>query len=317
MTSRAKPEDTGSEGFEHFGVFIDSPTDLHEWVVPRVRGALSTGHHVTVAVHPHHEETIRSALGEQSARLEFFGHADLYDAPGRTLATLHRLALNHPTRRVTVVAEPVLPDAPVESREWHRLDSVLTSALADARMSLVCLHDTRALSARARGITRTTHPMLVTSEGAHNSPDYLNPAMFSSPDVARLLPPPTGKVRALDVRPDLPALRDEVTALAATADVPEARQGDLVLAVNELAANVLEHGAGKGTITLWHRDGWVVCDVFDEDGTLTDPLTGYRPTNPTDPRGYGLWITRQVCDFMQISGGKHGSLIRMHFRAAQ
>ncbi|MBB4929465.1 anti-sigma regulatory factor (Ser/Thr protein kinase) [Lipingzhangella halophila] len=315
MTSCAKPDDTGSEGFEHYGVFFDSPHELRELVVPRVRAALTDGGHVTVAVRPLHEETIRSALGGQSAELDFTSRADLYDAPGRTLAALHRLALAHPTRRVTVVAEPVLPtDAPVGLREWHRLDSVLDSALAGSRMSLLCLHDSRHLPARARGIARSTHPLLVAPNGVRTSPDYLDPATFSAPDVARTLPAPTGTVRTLDVHPDLPVLRDEVTALADTTGIPEERAGDLVLAVNELAANVLEHGAGKGTISLWRSAGWIVCDVFDERGSLTDPLSGYRPTDPRDTRGYGLWISRQMCDFMEISGGNHGSLIRMHFR---
>lgn len=317
LTSSAKPDDTGSEGFEHYGVLLDSPRDLRDLIIPRVRDALSEGDHVTVAVRPPHEEAIRSALGDRSAELDITAHAEFYDAPGRTLARLHRLALTHPTRRVTVVAEPVLPaDAPVGLREWHRLDSVLGSVLAGSRMRLLCLHDSRVLPDGTRELARRTHPVLVTSGGQHHSPDYQDPVTFSAADVARPLPSPTGTVHTLDIRPDLPALRDEVTTLATAADIPEARIGDLVLAVNELAANVLEHGAGKGTISLWRSAGWILCDVFDEGGALTDPLIGYRPTDPRGTRGYGLWITRQLCDFMEISGGSHGSLIRMHFPPA-
>jgi hypothetical protein len=66
---------------------------------------------------------------------------------------------------------------------------------------------------------------------------------------------------------------------------------------------------------VWRRDGWVVCDVFDERGGLTDPLSGYLAADPQGPRGYGLWITRQVADYMQVSGGPDGSLVRLHFRA--
>ncbi|WP_046470013.1 sensor histidine kinase [Allosalinactinospora lopnorensis] len=316
MTSCAESDGTGSEGFEHYGVFVDSTRDLHEIIVSRIRAALAEGDHVTVAVSPRHEETLRSALGGRpDTDLDFTDRAGLYDAPGRTLAALHRLTLARPMRHVTVVGEPVLPDDPLELREWHRLDSALDSALAGTRLRLLCLHDTRTLPGEIQRIVRRTHPILVARTGVWSSPDYRDPVAFSAPDADRSLPPPSGDVRTVEVRSDLLALREEVSGLAATTGLPPPRIGDLVMAVNELAANVLEHGAGKGTISVWRSSGRIVCDVFDEDGSLTDPLGGYHPADPLSPRGYGLWITRQVCDFMEISGGRHGSLIRMYFRS--
>ncbi len=117
----------------------------------------------------------------------------------------------------------------------------------------------------------------------------------------------------LEIGLSLPRLRGDLTALGEDMGFPPERIDSLVVAVNELAANVLEHGAGKGTVQVWRSPGRWVCDVFDERGGLFDPLAGYRPADTMRPRGYGLWITRQSCDFLEISGSGEGSLVRLHF----
>ncbi|MDA8370917.1 MAG: anti-sigma factor RsbA family regulatory protein [Nocardiopsaceae bacterium] len=312
-------ESAAAGGFEHRGVFFESDTDLHDLVLPWVRSAVSDGGEVVMAVAPATRAALGPRLhGHERASVLFAARSDLYDAPGRALAALHRLAQRSKTRRTTVIGEPVLPARdPVQLREWHRLESVLPTVLAGARLHLICLHDIRVAPPAVRETVRRTHPLLLTREGEVPSPDHQDPAAFSAPDIARPLPVPAGVPRSLDIRSDLPSLREDIGALAESTDLPRDRVGDLVTAVNELAANVLEHGAGKGTITLWRSAEWIVCDVFDERGDLTDPLSGYFPTDPLSSRGYGLWITRQLCDFMEVSGGPHGSRIRLHFRTGR
>ncbi|MFD0774681.1 ATP-binding protein, partial [Streptomonospora algeriensis] len=199
-------------------------------------------------------------------------------------------------------------------REWHRLDSVLTRALAGTRLRLLCLHDARRLTERVRRDVRRTHPVFVAGGEEHHSPDYIDPDVFSAPDLTRLLPAPAGEQRSLGFGADLAAPRTAVTELPEKTEVPRERLGDLVLAVNELAANAVEHGGGGGTVTLWRSRGWTVCDVADRGTGLHDPLCGYHPADPLSPRGYGLWITRQLCDFLEIASGAHGTRVRLHFR---
>lgn len=313
MTSRAQSATAGTGGFEHYGVFFDTARDLRAAVLPVLRTALAASEHVVVAVSERLRDDIRSTLGAaESAAVRFTDRTALYDAPGRTVAALHRLARAEPCR-VTVVGEPVLPPHdPLELREWHRLDAALMTALPDVRMRLLCLHDGRTVPARVLESARGTHPVLLTGGARRSNPDYHPVPLL--PDATLALPPPSGETRRLDIHPDLPSLRDEVRDLATETGLPAPRIGDLVVAVNELSANVLEHGAGKGTITIWSAAGRMICEVFDECGDLTDPFIGYHPADPLSPRGYGLWITRQVCDFMEISGGTRGSLVRMYFR---
>jgi anti-sigma regulatory factor (Ser/Thr protein kinase) len=90
------------------------------------------------------------------------------------------------------------------------------------------------------------------------------------------------------------------------------RVADLVLAVNELAANSVMHGAGSGTLTLWIDDNSIICDVFDR-GHLADPLAGRRRPDPRGVGGRGLWLANQLSDLTQLRRLPNGTRVRLHF----
>ncbi|WP_285758630.1 ATP-binding protein [Nocardiopsis ansamitocini] len=311
----AGPKVEGSS-FTHDGLLFHSPSELCAAVVPLIRSAAAHGDHIVAVLGAEPAEAVRQVLPDrQHAAVNFVERESFYDAPGRTLAALHRLTLLHPDQRITVIGQPVLPDEiPLELREWQRLDSVLGVALSGARMSLRCVHDANALSGAAIESMYQTHPAMVGPDGPQPNPRCIGHSDLMARTTAEPLSPPEGPVEALEIISDLPTLRDQVVRVATAMGVPKDRAGDLVVAVNEMAANVLEHGAGKGTISLWRPAGRIVCDVFDEGGRLTDPLSGYYPVDSLSVRGYGLWITRQVCDFMEVRGGPGGSIVRLHFK---
>ncbi|WP_116248221.1 anti-sigma factor RsbA family regulatory protein [Nocardiopsis sp. FIRDI 009] len=301
--------------FEHQGLLFHREQRFHEVAQQRLRSAVRENAHAVLAVSPRRVTALTEGLSDpERTRVHVTDRAELYTAPGRTLAFLHRLALMHDPSPVVVVAEPPLTDgSAMELREWLRLESVLSTALAPMPLRLLCVHDSRGLAPPVRSAVRATHPVLVGPDGPRPNGGYLGTAAFGVRPTAPEPLPVTGPVHQLEIGQSLPRLRRDLTGLGHAAGWPDARVDDLVVAVNELAANVLEHGAGKGTVTLWRAPGRWVCDVFDEDGGLIDPLTGYRPADGTRPRGYGLWITRQTCDFLEISGSAAGSLVRLHF----
>ncbi|NYH53474.1 MULTISPECIES: anti-sigma factor RsbA family regulatory protein [Nocardiopsis] len=301
--------------FEHQGLLFRREQQFHEVARERLRSAVRENARAVLAVTGERAEALTSALSPtERERVHVLDRDGLYDAPGRTLAALHRLALTHDPVPVVVVAEPPLPSASgTELREWHRLESVLCTALAPQRIRLLCAHDVRTLAPRTRSAVLATHPVLTEPWGTRSNPAYLGTAAFGARPVAPDPLPVTGPVHRLEIGLSLPRLRGELVALGADVGFPPERIDSLVVAVNELAANVLEHGAGKGTVQVWRGPGRWVCDVFDERGGLYDPLAGYRPADGVRPRGYGLWITRQTCDFLEISGTGEGSLVRLHF----
>lgn len=301
--------------FEHQGLLFGHDNRFHEVARERLRSARAAGAHTFLVLSPHRASVLIDELPpDERARVRVLAHEELYDAPGRTLAALHRMALTHSPSRVTVIAEPPrTAGSTMELREWHRLESVLATALAPTRMTLLCAYDERGLSPAARKAVVATHPTLIGTSGPRPNPGYLGTSAFGTRPSAPEPLPVHGPVHRLEIGHSLPLLRRDLNMLCTAVGLSAHHRDSLTVAVNELSANVLEHGAGKGSVSLWRTDGRWVCDVFDEGGELSDPLTGYRPVNTLRPRGYGLWIARQSCDFLEICGDRTETLIRLHF----
>ena len=75
------------------------------------------------------------------------------------------------------------------------------------------------------------------------------------------------------------ALRAAVHAHVRQAGLSEDRVGEVVLAVHELAANAIAHGAGHGHFRLWDEAGTFSCEIAD-DG----PGAQSVPPIPVPPR---------------------------------
>ena len=63
-----------------------------------------------------------------------------------------------------------------------------------------------------------------------------------------------------------------MAAHGSQAGLSDGRTRDLVLAVHELAANAVRHGAGQGRLRLWATPDGVRCEVTD-DGARMAPAT--------------------------------------------
>lgn len=103
-------------------------------------------------------------------------------------------------------------------------------------------------------------------------------------------------------------LRERVLACAAGVGLSDERAADVMLAVHELAANAVRHGAGAGRLLLRATSGVLRCQVSD-----AGPSTGAWPVRP----GHGLWLLQQVADQFSVSSGPHGSHVTAVFRPRQ
>src|SRR6516165_759001 len=70
------------------------------------------------------------------------------------------------------------------------------------------------------------------------------------------------------------ALRAAVQAHAGQAGLSEDRVGEVVLAVHELAANAIAHGAGHGHLRMWDLAGALSCEVVDDGPPGTTGSSG-------------------------------------------
>ena len=108
------------------------------------------------------------------------------------------------------------------------------------------------------------------------------------------------------------ALRAAVAAHGSQAGLSEGRTRDLVLAVHELAANAVRHGAGQGRLRLWTAQDAVRCEVTDE-GAPGEPDAADAERWRAEP-GHGLWLVRRIADSASVQSGASGTVAAVTFR---
>jgi serine/threonine-protein kinase RsbW len=111
-------------------------------------------------------------------------------------------------------------------------------------------------------------------------------------------------------------LRHAVASCAAGAGLAGDRLDDFVVAVNELLTNAVQHGGGRGRVSLWCSGASVVCEVVDHGEGMPDgrsELRG-RPA-PDQPGGRGLWLAAELTDALEIRTGRNGTSVRISRRA--
>jgi anti-sigma regulatory factor (Ser/Thr protein kinase) len=99
-------------------------------------------------------------------------------------------------------------------------------------------------------------------------------------------------------------VRGAVVAVAVDAGLTEDQASDVMLAVHELAANAVRHGAGAGRVLVHAAAGVLRCQISD-----AGPGTGTWPVQ----QGHGLWLVQQLADQVSVSSGPRGSYITAVF----
>jgi len=199
----------------------------------------------------------------------------------------------------------------VERAELARHEALSNLAFSGHDIELVCLYDTRRISPQIVDDALRTHQRLVGPGGLADNARYTEPqAVLAMTD---LLEPVPEAAESIDVEAGkLAQLRRAVKERAQQAGLPGERAEDLVLAANELATNVVSHGAGRGQLRMWTDPSWLVCEVADS-GRLDNPFAGRRRPEPDDTAGRGLWMVNQLCDLVELRSNPDGTAVRLRF----
>lgn len=104
--------------------------------------------------------------------------------------------------------------------------------------------------------------------------------------------------------------RDRIRDCAGQAGFGEDQTEDVVLAVHELAANVIRHGGGTGRLRAWSLAGALYCQV--DDGAASEWAVNSLPCEP----GHGLWVVQQVASQMQTLSSPAGTSVQVRFDRA-
>ncbi|MFP3967121.1 sensor histidine kinase [Actinomadura fulvescens] len=281
-----------------------------------LRDGLACGEPGFVVVSPHNTALLQRTVRDPG-NVTYMNAADWYASPGRTLSAFLRRLREHPgPQQLRVIGEPRwVGRTPTEILAWQRYESVINLTLATTHAWVLCPYDTRVLPRDVVAGARRTHPEIVSRVRTSRSHTYVEPAAFSAECDQRPLPTARAPVTTHPIGgTELRRTRRLVVLAALDRGLRGERLDDLAAAFQEIATNVVEHGGGHGTASVWSDGNDLVCDVTDRGAPWDYHVVGHRPPAPGSTSGLGVWIARRLCDQVEIRTGPHGSLVRLRMR---
>ena len=298
--------------FSHPALLYRGEPEYLAGTLPFVRSGLDAGEPVAIAVPGRRLELLRARLGAAAEHVRFVNMAMAGRNPGWIIpGVLRDFAEAHPGRRVRIIGEPIWHGrSAAEYPACVQHEALINLAFTGRAATILCPYDAEELDRRALDDAARTHPTIIERGVEEPSPGY-DPEkaiqVYNAPgpepvDVAAL---------AFDA-----GVLSEVRAFAAghagRRGIVGDRLLDLELTVNELAANSIVHGGGRGTVRIWVENGHVVCEIADS-GHITDPLAGRLPVRPDIPGGRGLLLINQIADLVRTCTTVGGTRTRVYF----
>ena len=302
---------------EHAVGYFSSDAELLAQVVPLALAGLERGEPVALALRPRTLRAVYAELGRAAGLIELSSPAGPDGASGQTVAARWALEVRELTSAtggpVVVLSEHISAFDGADGSFWTELDAAVNVALTDLPVHMTCFFPELPLHLEILDGARRNHPLLLIDGRLLHNTQHRCPrdvlAMRPAPAPTLLGPP---DVRMTFSAWQLHEVRSAVEEALHAAGYGRTRAEDLVLAVNEVATNAVEHGAPEAELAIWTSTGAaVVCEIHDR-GALTDPLPGLQAPHPSDPRGRGVWIARQLCDSLHVWADRWGTHVRMH-----
>ncbi len=308
---------TRGSAFQHEAFFYANDEEFLEGTSKFLREGADAGEPALAVLAEPKIRALRSALGSQSDAVHFADMAEVGSNPACIIPAWRDFVDEHRGRAIRGIGEPIWAERrPAELVECQHHESLLNLAFADrADFHLLCPYDTGALSDEVLEEAKRSHP-LVRLDGAYRTSDCCRSLdEVAIPFAKRLSDPPERYFWQVFQRATLSGLRAFVTRYAHTTGLSTRNTEDLVLAVSEIAANVVVHGGSGGILRIWSEDDTVVCDVTGR-GSIDSPLVGRELPKSIAAGGYGLWLANHVCDLVQIRSYATGTAVRLHKRIA-
>jgi anti-sigma regulatory factor (Ser/Thr protein kinase) len=300
----------------HGVAFYDTEVDLLAQLVPVVEAALAAGRPIALALRPTTEAALRGRPTWDLADAVALTRPDGPDGPsGQTLAARWARELRTLTaagrQDVCVVIEHWDAFDGSDGGFWTELDAAANVALSDLPVAMTCFYPAYPLHEAVLSGARRNHRTVLRSGRIADNAEYLSPqeVLRASPAPAPMVLGPPDERRTFGAWA-LNEVRASVATMLLAAGFGRDRADDVVLAVNEIATNAVEHGPGDAEVYLWLDADGFVAEVHDR-GVLGNPLLGLMAPHPAEPRGRGVWIARQLCDSLHVWANAEGTHVRL------
>ncbi|PRY40285.1 MEDS domain-containing protein [Umezawaea tangerina] len=300
--------------FRHDAAVYGSDEEFLAMAVPFVVGGLDLGEPVLVTTTPANIDLLRRALG---GRADDFDHAETAyfgrRPPERATEFFRYWQRRSPGsgRNVRVLAEPLWAGRTERDvRAWRRMESGLNVVLADTNVWMICPYDTRVVSEEGVSHALRTHPADVRGTEYVPSAEYVDPVEYAHACDAVPLPERPADAAVQPLRGDPNALRRFIVGTAVDLGLSEDSAAMLTVAVGEALAFLRD----DGHVAMWVDGGAVVCELSGAASGDLGPFAGFRPPemHASGETGDGLWITRQICEVVDIRTSHGVAVFRLH-----
>lgn len=304
-----------SQEFRHEAFFYADDAEFSAGVASFIRDGLAAGEPTMVILPQEKSALVQAELGGGRPGVWFADMREVGHNPARIIPAWHDFVDEHLGRGVGLrgIGEPIGPGLAADVLvECHNHEALLNLAFPDLLdFWLLCPYDSGSLPVEVLDQARRNHPRILENGGAHGSPSYHHlPPMGELPGD----PLPDPPASAVEVRFDagcLTTVRSLVADRARDTGLSADREADLVLSVNEIAANSIQYGGGSGVLHMWQEPSALICDIRD-DGVITDPLVGRLAPGTSPESSRGLWVVNQLCDLVQVRSSVAGTIVRLH-----
>lgn len=314
-----------TDRFRHLAVIHRSVDELLDVFAPMLVAATARGDHLRAAVDDPLSRAIRERLGAAARGIVFGEPGRPYSYSGQTTAARRadrlRDLVGGSRGAIVLTDHSILAGhtATQVSASDHRsvVDASSNLALSGLPVTLICAFDIRHATETTEHGLYWNHPELIDGTTIRPNPRYRAPEDVLAATPVPPAPPLGPPIHELPFANGTTALRD-IRAWTRhhgqAADLHPARIDGLVMAINELVSNSIEHGGGHGTLSWWTRPGRVVAQIHDP-GHMSTTTPGLRRPDPLAPRGRGIWLTRQVSDILHLWTTPKGSYARLEIGA--
>ncbi|MFB9907824.1 anti-sigma factor RsbA family regulatory protein [Allokutzneria oryzae] len=300
--------------FLHQSCIYGSDAEFLAMAVPFVREGLRRGEPVLVTTTSANLELLHDVMGAEANKIDYAESAYFGRRPPQRTTAIHRYWSRHQpttsTGAVRILAEPVWTGrSRREVAAWKHMEAALNVVLADTRIWMICPYDTRLVGADIIENARRTHPECVVGCRAEPSAQFMAPEEFTRP---RTSPQPMENAAGLfRFNGDLTAVRRYVLKKAA-ALLSEDAAAMFGVAIGEAITYMVDQGVDRAVVWVRPAAGRVVCTLrSDQPLDNVHPFVGYRPPDLRERPGDGLWLTNQICEWLDISSDASGCTIEL------
>jgi len=299
--------------FRHQGLPYESSELLLEQVTGFLGPALEREEPVLIAAQSDTLSGFETAFIGKRTHIDLEPMEKVGRNPGRLISVWSDFLDKHGAAGRTVwgIGEPIYSgrdDAEIEESEIY--EQLLNGAFIEPAFSLHlgCPFDTASLPMSVLDDLTGSHPFIGSGATSRANESFLADGHPERPLSPALIDDDAFVPFTVQ---GLGAMRRRLAEDARRFGVEEERISDLVLAVNEIAANSVKY-TGSGSLGVWQTGGRVVCEVRDL-GFIEDQLIGLRRPKVTGDSGRGIWFAHQVSDLIQMRSSQTGTTVRILF----